>query len=858
MKWPTYWPRVILSLLVVGLECHKWTHEHSSPLVEAAEWTTSRKLEVSQGYARDQVRSLWYHGFDSYMSYGRGPDWQNPANIATNDVAGNFSVTLIDALDTLVILNDRPGFETAVRNVIDWVSFDVDTKPQVFETTIRVLGGLLSGHLYASQTDGPFHLPWYRSELLDMAHDLGERLLPAFNTPTGMPHARINLKHGLLRTDALDSCTAGAGSLILEFGTLSRLTGDSRFEKAAIKAFFAIWNRKSDIGLVGNTINTWTGKWLQPEVSSIGAGIDSFFEYALKWYVMSGEVEFLDVWQEAYAAVMRYSRAPDGFWGDQMYGTFDSLSAFWPGLQVLAGDLENAIKSHMTYWNIWRGHSGLPEIWDMNFRQGTSMQYPLRPEFVESTWYLYRATHDPFYLDVGGRILYDITTRAKVKCGLASIKDLRTNAQEDRMESFVLSETLKYLYLLFDEANPIHADDSNHIMTTEGHVLWLDQNYLRPISSVRRKLRGAEQHQCPAYELPLVAYDNAQGETGLTAGIRARADTEYIRQLIGVRPSDLDTKRSFPSGWCEIPRVNLFSYDFILSAGGQYVPEDFDPSPDKLAPVRDGYILYNISGIRAHIVNRLDGKGYDLTKLGPYAVKTGQLVYVSDPDLGVTPVDAKAGSSSRIPDVDLRFYVDHVDPLSHLRPGMHEMTTEVFVTASTALFGGDPTVPPPVPGQPPLKFGHGEGVRVTREPTNSYGCLPYSRVFEGDAVLVQRGKCTFLEKLVGARTAGASGVVVVSDEELMINPSAGAEELAGFESTIKDAVVVVLKHSAGEAVTNMLDAAEQMGFGHVMVAVEPEAQPATNDRGELKNASRDMNRVLYLNGHPLLNTRLMV
>lgn len=95
-------------------------------------------------------------------------------------------------------------------------------------------------------------------------------------------------------------------------------------------------------------------------------------------------------------------------------------------------------------------------------------------------------------------------------------------------------------------------------MTTEGHVLWLDQNYLRPISSVRRKLRGAEQHQCPAYELPLVAYDNAQGETGLTAGIRARADTEYIRQLIGVRPSDLDTKRSFPSGWCEIPRVNLF------------------------------------------------------------------------------------------------------------------------------------------------------------------------------------------------------------------------------------------------------------------------------------------------------------
>jgi len=55
------------------------------------------------------------------------------------------------------------------------------------------------------------------------------------------------------------SGTAGAGSLILEFATLGRLTGDERFEKAAYKAFFAIWNRKSDIGLVGNTINAWTG-----------------------------------------------------------------------------------------------------------------------------------------------------------------------------------------------------------------------------------------------------------------------------------------------------------------------------------------------------------------------------------------------------------------------------------------------------------------------------------------------------------------------------------------------------------------------------------------------------------------------
>jgi mannosidase alpha-like ER degradation enhancer 1 len=113
-------------------------------------------------------------------------------NFVHNDVTGNFSLTLVDSLDTLVVLNDRAGFEDAVRKVIDWVSFDVDTKPQIFETNIRVLGGLLSAHLFATRA-GPFQLPWYRGELLAMAYDLGQRFLPAFSTPTGLPYARVSV-----------------------------------------------------------------------------------------------------------------------------------------------------------------------------------------------------------------------------------------------------------------------------------------------------------------------------------------------------------------------------------------------------------------------------------------------------------------------------------------------------------------------------------------------------------------------------------------------------------------------------------------------------------------------------------------
>ena len=112
-------------------------------------------------------------------------------NFGNNDVAGNFSLTLIDVLDTFIVLGDREGFNDAVRKVTEWVSFDVNTKPQVFETTIRVLGGLLSAHIFASNSNHTFYLPWYRGELLNLAQDLGERMLPAFSTPTGIPYARV-------------------------------------------------------------------------------------------------------------------------------------------------------------------------------------------------------------------------------------------------------------------------------------------------------------------------------------------------------------------------------------------------------------------------------------------------------------------------------------------------------------------------------------------------------------------------------------------------------------------------------------------------------------------------------------------
>ncbi|EGO01815.1 glycoside hydrolase family 47 protein [Serpula lacrymans var. lacrymans S7.3] len=811
------------------------------------------------------TRDLWYHGFDHYMTHafpldelsplscsGNGPDWENPSNIARNDVSGNFSLTLIDVIDTLVVIDDRRGFQNAVRNIIDWVSFDVNTKPQVFETTIRVLGGLLSGHMYASQPNQPFYLPWYRGELLEMAHDLGNRLLPAFATPTGIPYARLNLRHGVLRGETLETCTAGAGSLILEFATLSRLTGDDRFEQAAYKAFFALWNRKSSLGLVGNTINIWTGTWTQPEITGIGAGIDSFYEYALKWYILSGEIEFLDVWQEAYAAVMRYARSPDGHWyrnvnlhtGDIAYASVDSLSAFWPGLQVLAGDIPNAIKSHLLYWNIWKRHSGLPEVWDAGFMQATSFQFPLRPEFVESTWYLYRATRDTFYLDVGKRILEDITIRAKVDCGLTGIKDLRTNARDDRMESFVLSETLKYLYLLFDEENRLHTDDSNYVFTTEGHILSLPADKLKPLSAVRRRMRRLENHQCPAYRSKQTLSRHPSQE-GLVQGINYRDDIDYSRHLVGSSPQSQDELHWSPDGWCALPDAKLYSYDFVLSHHGIAVREDINPTTRKLKPVDDGFVLQNISGIRTRMVSRLDGLGYDITKLGPYAVRTGQVVYVNDTSLSRFSVAAVSNDPHRSSDVELRIFLEGAD-----------VTSGVSMTGYRALFGGEFLTNVQDDIDTSLNR-RGEGLHIRRDRGNILGCEPYSQSLTGDAVIVSRGDCSFLEKLVRAQDAGARGLVVVSDSDLPIQPSAGIDEIEAA-GDLSEVGLVLVTQTTGQILLSMMDQYEGEGMEHLLIAIHSENKSTVADQKSDRIDEEDDGQILYINGHPLINTRLLI
>lgn len=226
-----------------------------------------------------KLKEMFYHAYNAYMDHAYPADELMPLSCKgryrgsepnrgdIDDSLGNFSLTLIDTLDTLVVLGEIEEFDRAVKLVISQVTFDTDIVVSVFETNIRVLGGLLGGHVLATYLKRVKKgMEWYTDELLTMAKDVGYRLLPAFNTTTGIPYPRVNLRYGIkdMASKYKDTCTACAGTMVLEFAALSRLTGDPIFEEKAHKAMDYIWeqrHRSSD--LVGTVINIHNGDWVR-------------------------------------------------------------------------------------------------------------------------------------------------------------------------------------------------------------------------------------------------------------------------------------------------------------------------------------------------------------------------------------------------------------------------------------------------------------------------------------------------------------------------------------------------------------------------------------------------------------------
>ncbi|KAG7318234.1 hypothetical protein KOW79_017989 [Hemibagrus wyckioides] len=442
----------------------------------------------------EAVREAFRHAWKGYKDFAWGHDELKPVSKSYTEWFG-LGLTLIDALDTMWILGLKKEFEEARQWVATHLSFEKNVDVNLFESTIRILGGLLSS--YHLTGDALF---------LEKAKDIGSRLMPAFNTPSKIPYSDVNIGSGVAHPPrwTSDSTVAEVTSIQLEFRELSRLTGDPKYQDAVMEIMRRVHKLegKHD-GLVPMFINTNNGQFTHLGVYTLGARADSYYEYLLKQWIQGGktETELLEDYMQAVEGVkknlLKKSSPHDlTFVGELSHGRFspkmDHLVCFLPGTLAL-GAHNGLVAEHMElaqqlmetcYQMYTQMETGLsPEIVHFNMQAGSTQDVDvkpadrhnlLRPETVESLFYLYRFTKDKKYQTWGWEIFQNFNKYTRVDTGgytsINNVRDPKSPSPRDKMESFFLGETLKYFYLLFsDNSDLINLD--TYIFNTEAHPL---------------------------------------------------------------------------------------------------------------------------------------------------------------------------------------------------------------------------------------------------------------------------------------------------------------------------------------------------------------------------------------------------
>ncbi|KAL0965378.1 hypothetical protein UPYG_G00280530 [Umbra pygmaea] len=442
----------------------------------------------------EAVREAFRHAWKGYKQFAWGHDELKPVSKSYAEWFG-LGLTLVDALDTMWILGLTEEFKEARNWVETELTFSKDVDVNLFESTIRILGGLLS--TYHLTGDDMF---------LEKAKDIGLRLMPAFKTPSKIPFSDVNIGKGTAHPPrwTSDSTVAEVTSVQLEFRELSRLTHDPQYQEVVNFVMREVHKLpgKHD-GLVPMFINTNSGQFTHKGVFTLGARADSYYEYLLKQWIQGGKTEpdLLEDYLEAVEGVKKHLLRTSGpsrltFVGELNHNRFnpkmDHLVCFLPGTLALGAHnglpedhMELALQlmetCHQMYVQMETGLS--PEIAHFNLQPSDGRDVHvkpadrhnlLRPETVESLFYLYRFTKDTKYRDWGWEILESFNKYTRVPSGgytsISNVRDPVNPGPRDKMESFFLGETLKYFYLLFSDDVELLSLDQ-YVFNTEAHPL---------------------------------------------------------------------------------------------------------------------------------------------------------------------------------------------------------------------------------------------------------------------------------------------------------------------------------------------------------------------------------------------------
>jgi mannosidase alpha-like ER degradation enhancer 1/mannosidase alpha-like ER degradation enhancer 2 len=433
----------------------------------------------------NEVKSEFIRSWEGYKTYAWGHDVLLPLSKGYKDwYEESLHISPIDAYSTMKVMGLDEYAEEIEDYIIDSVSWEKDLFVKTFEVNIRILGGMLAMYEYTGN-----------KQILDKTEDFGRRMLKAFDSPTGIPYYWFNLKTGEVKGERVN--IAEAATYIFEMGILSYYTQEPAYYQAAKKANLAIWERVSDINLVAEVINVESGEWMNT-TSHIGAGIDSYYEYLLKAYLMFGDEDLKPIWDKSIEAVNKYlvEESDTSFWYKRvdmntgmkktnlMYADNDEIreggivtlyDAFMPAVLALNGDFERAGKNQATWDWLWNRYGLEPMIYDFDAAKPTYPVYDLNPEIIESAYYLYHFTGDKKYHKMAEQYWADIKEYCKTDIAFSSVANVETMEKKDYMATFFFAETMKYLYLTFsNHTGEFVLDD--YIFNTEAHP-FLKRNF---------------------------------------------------------------------------------------------------------------------------------------------------------------------------------------------------------------------------------------------------------------------------------------------------------------------------------------------------------------------------------------------
>ncbi|KAI9024671.1 hypothetical protein DFJ74DRAFT_665770 [Hyaloraphidium curvatum] len=489
-------------------------------------------------YARTMIKHAW----GSYMRYAKGADDLYPMQKGPrNWYSRNYPLlnTPIDSLDTLWLAGLKAEYEEA-RKLVDTFDPNAPVLVSFFETTIRQLGGLLSAYALTSDPG-----------LLSKARDLADRLSGAFTeSGAGLPMGQVNLRDGSAAPLGWMGGGLGlaeVGTFQLEFTYLARAVGGKEGRKYSARVEGAnsqLMQLRKQLKVKGlypfkimpgiSAAMGMSPSWVYEQNYKIGGGVDSFYEYLLKQWLLSGkdasESHLREAWDEAAVSIVAHlgrnvtkdgrvlTYFPDGPAGGGG-SSLEHLACFMGGTLALGARTWEGkdAKGKAEQEKLFRWGEGFtktcrdsyadqptgigPEVIDFSgphlrpFPSSYARQYLLRPETVESIFYMWRLTHEQRYRDWAWQIMRAIQTWCATPDGYAGLSDVSTDGgirigtkerakledpgemdfsdaglpHVDLQESFFIAETMKYLLLTFADDDLLPLDE--WVFNTEAHPL---------------------------------------------------------------------------------------------------------------------------------------------------------------------------------------------------------------------------------------------------------------------------------------------------------------------------------------------------------------------------------------------------